>query len=490
MKPSEAVILDNWHPEENFVRLRRGHTSHATGMSGNVDTLMSWAGTDNTHKQFAGNGSSIFEVTSSGAVGAADLTGLSNVRFQHTMFNTSAGNYLYMVNGADAGRYYDGSSWATPTWTGDPGTNLNTMINIGAHKRRLFLIEENSLSFWYATAVSTITGGTISEFDLAPLFHKGGYLVTMGTWTRDGGAGMDDLAVFVTSQGEVAVFDGTDPGDAANWSLVGVFQVAPPIGAGSSVGYRSLLRVGADLIIVTEDGFAFLSKLMQTGRLTRLAYQSDRIQHALHDATKSWGSRFGWQPTFHPSGNFMLFNIPRSGVQGAVQYVANTTTGAWTRYTGWKAQCFNVCNSILYFGGTDGVVYKADFGLNDNGSDIPTDVLTAYNYFGQRGPQKKFNAVRPNLSTDGTITAAISVNVDFIEQDPDSNPTFVAPSGGVWDTALWDTAVWGGVLRVNNDWTAVGNIGYAGALRMQTASQDTELRWNATDWLYELGGFV
>ena len=137
MDEADAVILDNWFPEESWVRVRRGHASHATGMVSAVESLMSWSGPTSA-KLFAAAGTSIFNATSAGAVGAADLTGLTNARWQHTMFGTSAGNFLYIVNGADAPRYYDGSSWTTPALTGTTPAN---MIHMNAFKSRLFFIE-------------------------------------------------------------------------------------------------------------------------------------------------------------------------------------------------------------------------------------------------------------------------------------------------------------------------------------------------------------
>ena len=50
--------------------------------------------------------------------------------------------------------------------------------------------------------------GAASMFDLGQIFTEGGYLMAMATWTVDAGYGVDDLAVFITSEGEVAVYRG------------------------------------------------------------------------------------------------------------------------------------------------------------------------------------------------------------------------------------------------------------------------------------------
>jgi len=78
MPPENAIIMDNVFPEPKQVTIRPDHTSHATGMSGAVETLIPYNALDGTGKLFAANNGSIFEVTSAGAVGAAVVTSLTN----------------------------------------------------------------------------------------------------------------------------------------------------------------------------------------------------------------------------------------------------------------------------------------------------------------------------------------------------------------------------------------------------------------------------
>ena len=42
MGPADAVVLDNFFPDENEVRLRKGSSSHATGLTHDVESLMSY----------------------------------------------------------------------------------------------------------------------------------------------------------------------------------------------------------------------------------------------------------------------------------------------------------------------------------------------------------------------------------------------------------------------------------------------------------------
>jgi hypothetical protein len=109
MDPLDAVTLQNFWPGTNSVILRNGYTKHATGLPGVVETLMAYSsGTSN--KLFAASVTSIYDVTSPGAVGAASVTSLTNAKFQYINMTTTAGSYLMCVNGADKLRIYNGTS--------------------------------------------------------------------------------------------------------------------------------------------------------------------------------------------------------------------------------------------------------------------------------------------------------------------------------------------------------------------------------------------
>jgi hypothetical protein len=72
--------------------------------------------------------------------------------------------------------------------------------------------------------------GTLQLIPLSGAASKGGKLLFGATWTIDAGDGLDDKCVFVTDQGEVLIFSGTNPSDANNWRQEGRYQVPEPMG--------------------------------------------------------------------------------------------------------------------------------------------------------------------------------------------------------------------------------------------------------------------
>ncbi len=112
-------------------------------------------------------------------------------------------------------------------------------------------MQEDSLRVWFLEPFAI--QGTANLLDLGPIFDKGGAILCQSTWTLDGGSGADDLAVWVTTQGQVAVYQGLDPSDANNWALVGIPCVGVP-GANSWKKHYTRLLADFERVFVFADG--------------------------------------------------------------------------------------------------------------------------------------------------------------------------------------------------------------------------------------------
>lgn len=471
MDPKRAVRLDNWFPQPDWVELRRGFIRHvALPTIQPVETLLAYEGVA-TRKLFAAANGAIYDVTAAPAV--LDVAGLTNTRFQYINFATTGGLFLYAVNGADDPQYFDGMSWAVAAITGMG----NPAIDVNAHKNRIWFVEADSSSAWYLP-VDSIQGAA-TEFPLGGLFTEGGHLRAMGTWSIDAGDGPDDYAVFVSSRGQVAIYRGIDP--STDFTLIGVFDMGAPI------GQRCLTRVGADIAIISIDGVVPLSRAMifERAAVQKVAL-TERIQRVMNQSARDWGNNFGWQLISYPKGTRAILNVPVVENQTQYQYVMNTLSGAWCRFLGMNGSCWELLNDTLYFGGNDGVVYEADTGGTDHGAVLRADMMTAFNYFRDRGRQKRWTMCRPQLTTDGTVNPGLAFNVDFRTDAPISVPTTVASQGAMWDVALWDVATWPTETTTQANWTTVDGLGYCASIRLvvDISGQSTGLaaRWGISLW--------
>lgn len=362
------------------------------------------------------------------------------------------------------------------------GENSNKFATVNLFKERLYFVIENSLDFCYLPVDSI--NGAVTKFPLGGIFKNGGYLQAMGTWTIDAGYGVDDLAAFVTSNGEVAVYKGSDPSDPNDWALVGIWNI------GQTFNRRCMFKFGGDLLVLTEGGLVPLSAGLQSTRLDPRVNITDKIFYAISQATTAYSSFYGWQINYFAKQNMLMLNVPV--INGSEQYVMHNITKSWARFTNISANCWELSGDDMYFGG-DGYVGKFYDTNADAGTNIRGFVQQAYSYFESRGQQKRFTLVRPILQTDNGIpTVLCGISTDFDTVDLTSqisfNPNIL--DIGIWDTSDWDDTNWGGVLVTSKAWQGVTGLGYAGSISMNVVSQSIEFHWASTDFVMERGGVI
>jgi hypothetical protein len=415
----------------------------------------------------------------------ASLTGLANSRWQYVNYTTSANvAYLWMCNGADAPRHYNGSVWATPAIT---TITEEDIIHVNVYKKRIWGVLKDSLDACYLGSDAVAGAGT--KFPLGSVFQRGGYLMAMATWTLDSGEGPDDYAVFITSRGEVAIYggSGSDPADASTFALKGIFYLPAPIGR------RCFCKLGADLAVVTIGGVLPLSKALSAapGTENSISYTL-RINKAMNESAQSYAGNFGWELTTFPKGTMAILNVPIAETDTAYQYVMNTLTGAWCRFTGWDFNCFVVFKDNLYTGANDGTVYRAWTGGTDDGTQIDADGQSAFNYFGQIGIGKRFTALQPLVTTNEYNNIAVGVSTDYKDNEVISTPTASSTAAALYDIAIYDTDVYAIDSRNSSDWTTVAGIGQCAAVHFRSlvdSTGDATVQLNGFNITYETGEF-
>ena len=474
MDPADAPILTNWYPLTTELLLRNGYTQYATGLGSQVETVMAYAGAS-TNKLFGIAGSSIYDATSGGAVGAAVKTGLSNARWQYINIATPGGNFLSLVNGTDAPLTFDGTTWANPSITGVTAANL---IGVTSWKNRQVFIEKNTLKAWYLPVQSI--AGAANVIDMSSYCARGGSLMAVANWTIDAGYGVDDLLVFVTTRGEVLVWKGTDPSSATTFALVGVWAI------GSPVGRRCVVKWAGDCLIITQDGLVPLSGALQSSRLNPRVALTDKIQQAISTSVSNYSNNFGWQILPYPKENMLILNVPIAEGSSQQQYVMNTISKSWCNFTGWNANCWELYQDDPYFGG-NGFIGKAWNGLTDNGAAISGEGLQAFNYFGSAGIKKQWTMMQPVFRTNGSPSLYANINVDFDLSNTTAPLTFSPTTYGAWDSAVWDTATWGGDLSVSQAWQGCTGVGYCAAPHVLVSASGINVRWTATNFVIRKG---
>lgn len=364
---------------------------------------------------------------------------------------------------------------------GISGIDPTNISNINVFKTRIWLTQKNSLSQWYLASLAI--QGAATEFPMGSIFPMGGFIQTMATWTVDAGQGSDDNAVFMSSEGEVAVYKGTDPASAATFALVGLYRQGNPI------GNRCQIKFGGDILAITESGVVPMARSILTAQVTENSALTDIIQSAMAAAVTS-NSGFGWDACVYPPENMLLINVP-DAINGNYQFAMNTISGAFTKFTGFLASCWATSGANLYYG-TAGQVNLVWTNDTDSGAPIVASALPAFVGFGSYSQTKKINMVRPIISTAGQPAVVIGINYDFDTTTmPSGVLNYSAPIGGmIWGSMTWGTMRWGSTLVLQKAWQMATGIGYTASMAIVATNNGAETRWSAVDYVFENGGIL
>jgi len=473
-----ARTFDNWMPRGVSVRIREGYTNWLTGGSTPVETLMAYSG-PNTSFLFAAAGTSVYDASSAGAIGAAVLTSMGNARFSFTNITTSGGSFLWICNGSVAPQHWSGAVWTVPslsltTYTSDQISFVLT------HAERLYVIFKNTLTFGYFATQSI--AGTVSNFPLGAVFNFGGHLIAMGSLALDGGSGVAHYFVALTSEGEIAVYSGTNPGDPTNWALIGTYYVGEPIGD------RPFIDLGDDLGVITVAGLISVKAVMSTGDQQSLPL-TQRIATGWQELSNAGRAFTGWEGIFFPARDILLINAPITATT-ARQVVRYRQTGGFGRFTGWDFETFEVYGANLYAGGSDGVVYKCFDGYSDKGSDITAAWSQGWTML-QKAVSKTLLECRVVVTATTRAGIRLVARTEY-QTTPGLGawPTTTTTNALIWGTGRWGTNLWGGQDVATQGWRAISGSGHSVSLVLEARANQSPLDINGVNLRYSVDGQI
>lgn len=478
-----ADVLDNIFPTAQGGRLRKGCELHAT-VAAAVKHLFTWK-SGATELMFAATASAIYDITSPAdpAVSpAAAVSGLTSGDWSVANFANSAGEFSVLANGSDTVRNFDGTTWTVPAIT---GVTTSLLSQVWAFKERLWFVEKDTLSVWYLP-VNAIAGAA-TELPLKGIFQLGGSLLFGANWSLDSGDGLDDVCIFVTTEGEVAVYAGTDPSSSTTWGLQGVYRMGRPL---SKNGW---FKAGGNLAILTEDGIIPISEAISKDRA---ALQGVAITFPIEDAWQraiaNRESDYPFTVTLWHSQTLLMVGTPAIDEDISVAFVANARTGAWCRYTGWDVQTSVVFDDQLYFGTAAATIYRGEVAGNDAG--VAYDGVWVPRFYTGDGSQKFAVHARFRGRASETYNIGFACFADY---EIGSIPIVAAAQGSdlnnVWGTGVWGTMTWGGPTQAISAWQGVTGQGSALAPAVRIRSNRTlapTLEVIALDLVFQQGGLL
>lgn len=513
MPPTDAVSLTNFYPTPTDVVLRSGYTVSSSGITGQVNTLMNYAGT-NTQTMFAAAGTSIYNCSTSTASVAYPIT---NDKLQHVNVSTGGGKYLVACNGTDATMIYDGTKWfsiaptdqhqniSTHSYSGTTAL-VTTAVPHGLITGNLITVSGASPSVYNGTFRITVTGASTFTYTMASnpgtdASPKGAYVILFSIPNINSNkfvsVNLFKNRLFFTEKDSLKVWylpvnsiSGTASaldfgGIARNGGfLQGMATWTIDAGQGAD-DYAVFITNMGEIIVyngtdpadattwalkgVWQLGYVFARRcyfkwagdillLTQDGLVPLAsALQSSRLDPRVNLTDKIFYAISQAADLYSTEFGWQVTYYAKQNMliinipktTGSEQYVMHGISKGWSNFTGINAKCWELQGDDMYFGG-NGFVGKFWDTYADDGSQISATCQQAYSYFDTPGQQKRFTLVRPTFFVDvGAPGVYCGINTDFQTQNNLGQVSF-QPFNAT--TAIWGTATW------DNDVWAVGSL--------------------------------
>lgn len=331
----------------------------------------------------------------------------------------------------------DGEVSVVPGMSFPDGSTLTTadMAFVWVYKNTLWFAQKESLSAWCLDVDSI--GGVATEWPLGGEFGLGGSLLLGQSWSlsSSGQGGLSEQCVFLSTEGEIVVYQGLHPDVENGWSKVGTYRIGAPMGR------RAFIRAGGDLIFATTIGFVALSTAVQVD-MAALAPRA--VSFAIADAWNDAVSRRGkdnWVCALWPESQMVAVAPPT--VDSTPLFLAsNAQTGAWAPFTNWDAICMEVFNGRLFFGTPDGYVIEAMVGGTDRGIPFTGTYIPLFSDLGKPTAPKIARQAVAEIIAATEINERLSCRADYDLSIPASPDVAPVPVGSEWDNAIWDQSIW------------------------------------------------
>jgi hypothetical protein len=504
MPPDVCVYTYNLMPAEYGMVIRPGYRQWCidldNGISTGVNSLIAFTGVDAgsaDDRLFAFTNEGIWNVTDQntqifdiafGANGAGAGHGVS----AHYI-DQGGSDFLYYADGQNGLYIYDGDTENWGIAAGITGPILGGVVFVMVHKQRMWLVEEGKSSAWYLPVASG--QGAAEEFFFGAKFPHGGRVYAMYNWSVDGGQGIDDLLVVISSSGDVVVYQGEDP-TGSDWKVRGTYYIGD-VPTGRRIGSE----YSGDLYLLSTFGLISMSDLI---RGVDTANPSDsslsfRVAKPLREQVRQKKTEYGWEPIFLPPLGTMLIMIPQVLSESYIQYALNLSTEGWGFWRGVPMLSADDFKGEIYFGDRDSNVYVMDVTRDNilltappdpeiNGDPIEFSLLSSYQNMRSAGLFKRVVQVRPNFFTAVKPFYEQRVLYDYDFREPPPPVGGIETLGEVWDGALWDLAVWS--QQEGNSVAPLGGTSGVGrtvsiALRGETG---VDLRLLSWDMMWLTGG--
>ena len=475
LRQDEARLLNNWIAYPDKLVTRQGTSLYAPTPS-EAKAIMAY-NTGTTAQLFAASDTEVRTISPGTSALAFSCT---NADWQGFNFAAGGANYLYALNGVDGPRLYNGTTWQAVTAVSAPiaitGISPLDIISGTPYNERLFFLKSLQKSFYYLPVGQV--GGALVEFPVGRYLARGGYLMAISTVSIDGGDGLDDYLIVASSEGEVLLYQGTDPSDSTRWRMRGSYFVGKPLNKHAFQPY------GTETMYLCEAGLFSMPNALQQVSTGRALAVTDKVEPALSAFLNLYGPGNRWRVAYNPKIPCLLVNIP---VSGGYQFVQQARGGRWSSFTGWPINDMIYAGGAFYFAGPAGV-YRAFDGSQDLTVPITCRAMTAPRAYAGGGSLTEITGLRPRFLYASPFTYGVGVVEELQELVPDFIYGVASVNALIWNQGNWNQSVWAGGLQQELEWTTPQTYPSDHvAVAMQVATGSGQVQWLGVDAAFVAG---
>jgi len=457
-----CIYAYNLVPSEAGVRVRSGYREWQIDIEtvpeagAGVRSIIPFSATaDSADRLFAVTNEGIWDVSVSGD---APVLMTDPLEWALTGDDAGWGVYTVYVAGNDVSYIFyadslnglfrydtDTDAWARPAdITGVLAESINFVT---VHKLRVWFGAKNDATGYYLEPDAI--KGAATPFEFGGKFKHGGSLVGLYNWTVDGGIGVDDYLVAVSSAGDVLPYQGSDPALINGWGITGSYYIGQTVRGG-----RCASQQGGNLHLLSSYGLISMSDLLRgvDPRLPDAQSVSAKIAPFLRNHTVNDVSKHGWAVLNLSSEGSLIVVTPERTNGENIEYVYNISVDGWGLWREIPINCIDTWGSSPYIGTADGRVLCMDVAKDDvkltppvdgvNGSNINFSMMFSYTSLGEEGLFKRGMLIRPDFLSKGKVSVEAKFFYDYDVSEILTTPVDAGTIGYVWDASYWDFALW------------------------------------------------
>lgn len=512
MALNSCVYTYNIMPLELGMKVRSGYREHqiaiesAAGEGDGVHTVIPFDSVTedgSKNKIFAVTNEGIWDTTAEGGTPSLVVT------FGTQSSDAGYGTYAHYVDqGENDVLFYADSVNGLFKYKAADNSWANTSITTGITEANVRTVTTFKNNVWFTLADSTVgyylpvlaSTGTVAAQYFGDKFQHGGSLAGIFSWSVDGGAGLDDILVAVSTAGDVLVYAGSGP-EADDWAMRGIYYIGE---IPNSVRFGT--EQGGELYLLSALGITSLSDLLSGVDTSALsadiqgASMAYKIAGSVRDRMKKTINLRGWEVATIPSEGGILVTSPQINNDAPIQYFYSLATRGWGIWRDIPLTCFSEYKDNIYFGTADNRLMILDGNVDDallspenaayNGNPIEFSILTAFSTLELDVVYKRVKLIRPDFLAGRKPEHSSLIRYDF---NIDEGLTFGLTDSGdlpvmVWDTGKWDEAVWGS--ENGAAFPSIGGTwGYGRYIAIATKGKtESETRLIGWDLVFDVGG--